>query len=179
MKKSVEIIIHLTCGQTDLFYSCFYTYNEKATTTNREKTIMEIKVKKLDPEAKLPTYANPSDAGMDLFSIEDITINPGELHKVKTGISIELPDGYVSLIWDKSGIASKSIKTFAGVIDSGYRGEYMIALMNLGKQEYKIEKGDKIAQVLIQKVEHPDVLVAEELSKTSRGAGGFGSSGIR
>lgn len=140
---------------------------------------MEIKVKKLDPESKVPLYANSTDAGMDLFSTEDVVIKSGQLHKVKTGISIELPEGYVSLVWDKSGIASKLVKTFAGVIDSGYRGEYLIALMNLGKEDYKIEKGDKVAQVLIQKVEHPDILVVEELSETSRGTGGFGSTGIK
>ena len=139
---------------------------------------MQIKIKKLDPEAKIPKYANPTDAGMDLFSVESVVIKPSELHKIKTGLSIELPDGYVSLVWDKSGIASKSIKTLAGVIDSGYRGEYLIALINLGKEDYKIEKGDKIAQVLIQKVEHPEILVVDDLSKTSRGAGGFGSTGI-
>lgn len=140
---------------------------------------MEIKVKKLDPDAKLPEYSNATDAGMDLFSIEDVVIKPGELQKVKTGLSIELPDGYVSLVWDKSGIAAKSLKTVAGVIDSGYRGEYLIAMINLGKEDYIINKGDKVAQVLIQKVEHPTVVSVSDLSETSRGAGGFGSTGIK
>ena len=140
---------------------------------------MEIKVNKLDENAKIPQYANPTDAGMDLFSIEEVTIKPGELVKIKTGLSIELPDDYVALVWDKSGIASKSLKTVAGVIDSGYRGEYIIAMINLGKNDYIIQRGDKIAQVLIQRVEHPTISVVGDLSSSARGEGGFGSTGLK
>lgn len=140
---------------------------------------MEIKVKKIHPDAIVPSFANQTDAGMDLFSIEDVILKPGELQKIKTGLAIELPEGYVSLVWDKSGIASKYIKTVAGVIDAGYRGEYLIALINLGKDDYLIRKGDKIAQVLIQEVNHPKVIETDNLSETSRGEGGFGSTGLK
>lgn len=139
---------------------------------------MKIKIKKLHPDAVLPKYAHSGDAGMDLFSVEDLILKPNYRAKVKTGISIELPKGYVSLIWDKSGIASKGIKTMGGVIDCGYRGEYIVVLVNLSSENYEIKKGQKIAQVLIQKVENPKIEIVEELSETSRGDGGFGSSGI-
>ncbi len=139
---------------------------------------MKIKIKKLHPDAIVPKYAHTGDAGMDLFSVEDLILKPNYRAKVKTGISIELPKGYVSLIWDKSGIASKGIKTMGGVIDCGYRGEYIVVLVNLSSENYEIKKGQKIAQVLIQKVENPKIEIVEELSSTSRGDGGFGSSGI-
>lgn len=137
-----------------------------------------IKVKKLHPDAIVPHFANKSDAGMDLFSTKKIMLHPGERVQVPTGIAIELPENYVSLIWDKSGLSAvHGLKVMAGVVDAGYRGEYIVVLVNLGATDYVIEKGHKVAQVLIQKVEHPIVEVVEELSDTDRGAGGFGSSG--
>lgn len=139
---------------------------------------MKIKIKKLNSEAKLPRYAHKEDAGMDLFSIQDLILKPKHRAVVKTGISIELPKGYVSLVWDKSGIASKGIKTMGGVIDSGYRGEYKIVLVNLSSENFEIKKGQKIAQVLIQKVENPKIEIVENLSESSRAEGGFGSTGV-
>jgi len=139
---------------------------------------MKIKIKKLNPEAIIPNYANEGDAGMDLYSVEDIVLKSKHRAIVGTGISIELPKGFVSLIWDKSGIAQKGIKTMGGVIDCGYRGEYKIVLVNLSSDNFVIKKGQKIAQVLIQKVESPKIEVVDELSESSRGDGGFGSSGI-
>lgn len=139
---------------------------------------MKIKIKKLNSEAKLPRYAHKEDAGMDLFSIQDLILKPKHRAVVKTGISIELPKGYVSLVWDKSGIASKGIKTMGGVIDSGYRGEYKVVLVNLSSENFEIKKGQKIAQVLIQKVENPKIEVVENLSESSRAEGGFGSTGV-
>jgi len=139
---------------------------------------MDLKVKKLHPDAIVPKFANHADAGMDLYSIEDCAINPGEVHKVKTGIAMELPEGYVSLIWDKSGLATKySIKTIGGVIDAGYRGEYIVGLINLGKEAYQLKKGDKVSQLLIQRIERPNIELVEELSNSERGANGFGSTG--
>lgn len=139
---------------------------------------MDLKIKKLHPDAIIPKYAKSGDAGMDLHSIEDYMVCPGATCKVKTGIAIELPHGYVSLIWDKSGLATThSIKTIGGVLDSGYRGEYIIGIINLGKKEYLIEKGDKIAQLLIQRVEHPEIKIIEKLSDSDRGVNGFGSTG--
>lgn len=140
---------------------------------------MKIKIKKLHPNAIIPKYAHIGDAGMDLFSIEDLILKPKHRVLVKTGLSIELPKGYVALIWDKSGIAKDGITTLAGVGDAGYRGEYKIVLINLSSKDYKIKKGQKIAQVLIQKIENPEIEEVNELSKTERGAGGFGSTGIK
>jgi len=140
---------------------------------------MEIKVKRLDPEAKLPRFALKSDAGMDFFSNKEYSIQPGGVGLVETGIAMEIPEGFVGLIWDKSGIATKnSIKTLAGVVDAGYRGEVKIALINLGKSEYHVEAGAKVAQMLIQKIEEPEIVEVDELSSSVRGSGGFGSTGL-
>jgi len=139
---------------------------------------MKLKIKKLVEEAIIPKFAYEEDAGMDLYSIEDVIINPGERVAIRTGISMEFSKEYVALIWDKSGIATKKgLTKIAGVIDSNYRGEWKIILFNLGKEIAQINCGDKIAQVLFQKVEHPEIEICEELSDTSRGEGGFGSTG--
>jgi dUTP pyrophosphatase len=139
---------------------------------------MILKIKKLVPDAVLPSYAHPGDAGLDMYANETVIINPGESVKIKTGISIEIPDGYVGLVWDKSGLSTNhKIKTLGGVIDSGYRGESLIGLINLGQEPYTIEKGHKVAQMLIQKIERVDVVEVGELADTTRGAGGFGSTG--
>ena len=97
---------------------------------------------------------------------------------VRTGIAAQIPEGYVGLVWDKSGIAIKEgIKTLGGVIDSGYRGEILVGMINLGDKDYVFETGHKLAQLLIQKVEHIEVVEVRELSETPRGKGGFGSTG--
>ncbi|HNZ55363.1 MAG TPA: dUTP diphosphatase [Candidatus Paceibacterota bacterium] len=139
---------------------------------------MIIKIKKLNPEAKLPIYAHPGDAGMDFFALAETEIKPGEVVRVKTGIALELPVGYVGLIWDKSGLAANhGLKTMAGVLDAGYRGELQIVVTNLSKEIYSIKKHDKVAQMLIQRIESPELIEVDELSDTSRGEGGFGSTG--
>jgi dUTP pyrophosphatase len=139
---------------------------------------MNIKVKKLHPDAQIPKIAHEGDAGCDLFATESVTLNPGERGQIPTGLSIELPLGFVSLIWDKSGISHKEgIKTLGGVIDCGYRGEYKIGVVNLSDKPYTFEKGHKIAQLLIQRVESPIFEEVEELSDTSRKGDGFGSTG--
>lgn len=140
---------------------------------------MKIQIQKISSEAKVPTYSHSGDAGMDVYSIEDIVLQPGQRHSVKTGVAVSLPDGYVALVWDKSGVSHKGgIKTLGGVIDAGYRGEWLIGLVNLGQEPYPIKKGQKIAQVLIQAVERPEIEEVEELDETSRGAGRFGSTGV-
>ena len=140
---------------------------------------MLIKFQKNLDDAIIPHYAHPGDAGMDIFSAEETVIKAGEIKSVRTGIKMELPECFVGLVWDKSGLALKNgIKTMAGVIDSGYRGEIGIVLANLSGQDYKIEKGQKIAQMLIQKVERMEIEETKELSETKRGEGGFGSSGL-
>ena len=117
---------------------------------------------------------------MDLYSVENITIEPGQRYAVATGLSIELPEGFVSLIWDKSGIAlKKGVTTMGGVIEHTYRGEYKIILLNTSAEPFEIKIGDKIAQILIQPIVTAEVEEVEELSETARGAGGFGHTGTK
>jgi len=139
---------------------------------------MKLKVKKLNEDAKIPNYATFDDAGMDLFAIEDVVIEAGKSAVIKTGISMEIPTGHVGLIWDKSGIGIKhNLKVMGGVIDSGYRGEIMIGMMNLSQKDYSFMKGDKVAQMIIQTKESPEIIEVEELKDSERGEGVFGSTG--
>ena len=140
---------------------------------------MTIKFQKILAEAIIPHYAHQGDAGMDIFSAEDAIIKAGGRKNVRTGVKMEMPEGFVGLVWDKSGLALKNgIKTMAGVIDAGYRGEIGIVLANLSDQNYKVEKGQKIAQMLIQKIERAEIEEARELGETKRGDGRFGSTGL-
>jgi dUTP pyrophosphatase len=139
---------------------------------------MKIGFKKLHPEAKLPTYGHPTDAGMDLYTLKEITIQPQEKVIIPTGLAIDLPVGYAALFWDKSSIASKKgLKSLGGVIDSGYTGEMKIILINLSEREVILEKGSKFIQLLIQKVEHCEIEFVDEVSDGMRSSGGFGSTG--
>lgn len=139
---------------------------------------MFIKFKKLRKEAITPKYAHPGDAGLDVFSTEKVTLKPGQQHTFWLGFAFELPKGYVGLVWDKGGIAHKyGIHTIGGVLDSGYRGEVVIIAINLSKKAYTFNKGDKVAQYLIQKVESAKIKEVKKLSETSRGDGRFGSTG--
>ena len=142
---------------------------------------MLLKIKKISPDAKLPSFAHSDDAGMDLYSNDDLEIQPREKVNIKTGIIMEIPKGYAGLIWDKGGIANKSIHTLAGVVDAGYRGEIIVLLINLSDEIYEIKKGQKIAQMLIQKIERPEikeVLSDNKIQDSSRGDGKFGSTGL-
>ncbi len=140
---------------------------------------MKLQIQKLDPEAKIPTSPYKGDAGMDIFSVEELDLVPGENRAVKTGLRLAIPEGYAGFVWDKSGLALKNqLKTMAGVIDSNYRGEFMIVLFNLGKESYHIQKGSKIAQLIVAPIATPEIEEAEIADETERGEGGFGSSGI-
>ena len=140
---------------------------------------MTINFQKILDEAIIPHYAHQGDAGLDIFSAEEVIIKARERKNVRTGVKMEMPEGFVGLIWDKSGLALKNgIKTMAGVIDACYRGEIEIVLVNLSGQDFKVEKGQKIAQMLIQKVEQAEIEEAQELSETKRSEGGFGSTGL-
>lgn len=140
---------------------------------------MKIKFQKILESAIIPRYARPGDAGMDVFSAEDAVLKPGERKGIRTGLKMELLDDCAALVWDKSGLAvNNGIKTMAGVIDSGYRGEILIALVNLSDTIFEIRKGQKIAQILIQKIEHAEIESAESLNETKRGESGFGSTGL-
>ncbi len=138
---------------------------------------MKLKVKKMSPDAKLPFYGHKGDAGMDLFSSLEYVLHKGEVFAVPTGIQVEIPKGYVGLIWDKSGVSLKGVHRLAGVVDAGYRGEVKVVMINWGQSPFFIEKGMKIAQLLIQAVEEAEIVEVEDLEDSSRGEGGFGSTG--
>jgi dUTP pyrophosphatase len=139
---------------------------------------MELRVKRIHPEAKLPVYGHSGDAGLDLFSVVDCELRPGEVFAVPTGVQVAIPAGHVGLVWDKSGISLQSVHRLAGVVDSGYRGEIQVVMINLGGAPFTIRKGMKIAQMLVQPVAAVSVIEADALDDTSRGEGGFGSTGL-
>lgn len=139
---------------------------------------VKLRVKKIHPEAKLPAYAHAGDAGFDLFSCVDYELAAGEVKAIATGIQMAIPPGHVGLVWDKSGISLKGVHRLAGVVDAGYRGEVQVVLVNLGREPYAVKKGMKIAQMLIQPVQAVDVEEAPDLDDTTRGQGGFGSTGL-
>lgn len=141
---------------------------------------MKLQIQRIHPDAKLPTYAYEGDAGMDLFSVEDTIIAPGEKALVATGLKLAVPAGYGGFIWDKSGIATKHhMKTMAGVVDSNYRGELKVALTNLGMQPYEVKTGEKVAQIVIKPIATPEIEEVEEIGVNDvRGEKGFGSSGM-
>jgi len=138
---------------------------------------LKVKVKKLRPDVKLPKYALEGDAGLDIFSNEDVIIKVGKQHIFKTGFALEMPAGYVALIWDKAGLGVKGLKVFGGVGEYTYRGEYMVCLGNFSDRPYEFKKGDKIAQLLIQPIATAELEEVGELSETERGEGRYGSTG--
>ena len=139
---------------------------------------MEIKVKRLSKYGRVPTKINDSDAGWDIYAAEDAIIDPSKSQLVSTDISIAIPEGYAGLIWDRSGMAAKKgIHRFAGVIDSGYRGEIKVCLWNSSSEHYVVNKGERIAQILFQQVPPFFLKEVENLDKTKRGESGFGSTG--
>lgn len=141
-----------------------------------------VKFKKLNPEAIIPDYAHVGDAGMDLYSIQDDTIEPLGWKLIPTGLACELPEGTEGQVRSKSGIALKNgvfVLNTPGTVDENYRGEIGVILCNLNKVPYEIKKGQKIAQYVINQVEYVETVeIAEELSETDRGSGAFGSSGL-
>jgi dUTP pyrophosphatase len=137
----------------------------------------ELKVKRIRNDAKLPSYGHKGDAGLDLFTSVNAVIETGQILSVPTGIKVAIPEGHVGLIWDKSGVSLRGVHRLAGVIDSGYRGEVKVVLVNLGHQAYSLEKGMKIAQLIIQPVNTVTVTEVRNLGDTPRGEGGFGSTG--
>ena len=126
----------------------------------------------------IPQYAHAGDAGADITASEKISIPPRERTLVSTGVRLEIPEGYVGLIWPRSGLAvKKGIDCGAGVIDSHYRGEVKVLLFNHSDNEFQIEPGDRIAQILIQKVERVEFHLVDQLNETARSDAGFGSTG--
>lgn len=137
----------------------------------------KIRVRRVSPDATLPTRAHPDDAGLDLYCTEDFTLQPESGRAIKTGIALALPQGYVGLVADRSSMAKKGIKSAGGVIDAGYRGEIHIVLWNIARESISIRKGERIAQLLIFPIATPAVEEVTELDETLRGQKGFGSTG--
>ena len=142
---------------------------------------VQVLITRLDPELPLPRYAKGGDAGADIVSRIDITLAPGERALVPTGIAIALPDGYVALVHPRSGLAIKHGVTMVnapGTVDAGYRGELQIILINHDRSEsVSFKRGDRIAQLVIQKVERAEFVEVRDLPGSGRGTGGFGSTG--
>ena len=142
---------------------------------------MTVKVLRTDPAAQLPDYAHPGDAGMDVRSVVDLTIAPGERALVRTGLVLMLPPNAEAQVRPRSGLALKhgvTVLNTPGTIDSGYRGEVGVILINLGAEPFKVEKGMKIAQLVIAPVTQAEIVEVSEIDSTDRGAGGFGSTGV-
>ena len=145
---------------------------------------MKVNIKKLTETAVVPTYGSPYSAGADLYADipEALTIRPHRTAFVKTGIAMEIPAGYVGLVYARSGLACKRNLAPAnkvGVIDSDYRGEIMVALHNHGEKDEQIDKGERIAQIVIAPCVSADFCIVDELDETDRGSGGFGSTGTK
>ena len=144
---------------------------------------IKLPIKKLDEGLEVPEYAYPGDAGLDLRSAEALTLKPFERKVVACGIAIAIPEGYAGLVIPRSGLAAKhgiSIVNAPGLIDSGYRGELKVILVNLDSEnEFAIERGDRIAQLMIIAIPEVQTEEVNELSETERGEGGFGSSGVK
>ncbi len=139
---------------------------------------MQLKFKKLHQNAKIPSYAYTGDAGLDLYTSEDLIIKKGERKSVALGIAVEIPEGYVGILFDKSGLSHKyGLKSYGGIIDSGYRGEIHVGMMNLSDADYQFKAGDKIIQILIMPIPRCDIMESDKLSESDRGEGAFGSSG--
>ena len=138
---------------------------------------MKIKVKKLKENAKLPKYHHPGDVGMDLYSMEMVTIKPGEQYRFWHGFALEFPEGYGAIIMDKGSISKAGLKSMGGVYDSGYRGEYNTHLVNLSDKSYTFEEGDKVSQLVIVPVSIVELEETDKLNESARGEGKFGSTG--
>ena len=142
---------------------------------------MTVRFKKVHPDASLPSYAHPGDAGMDVRSVEDIDLAPGARALVHTGLVMILPPGWEAQVRPRSGLALKhgvTVLNTPGTIDAGYRGEVGVILANLGDVAFPVRKGDRIAQIVVAPVTTADIEEAEVVDKTDRGAGGFGSTGV-
>jgi dUTP pyrophosphatase len=142
---------------------------------------MEIPIVRLDTGLPLPSYAHPGDAGADLHTAVDAVLAPGERRLLPTGVALALPEGYVGLVHPRSGLAARhglSIVNAPGTIDAGYRGEVQVCLVNLDRTEAVVlRRGDRIAQLVVQRVEHARFVEVDALPESARGAGGYGSTG--
>jgi dUTP pyrophosphatase len=142
---------------------------------------MTLRIARLDERARLPTRAHDGDAGLDLYALEDAVLAPGERASVPTGIAVEIVPGQAGLVLPRSGLAARhgiSVVNAPGLIDAGYRGEVRVLLLNTDREQpFQIAAGDRIAQLVLVRVELPDLVEVDSLTDTARGTGGFGSSG--
>lgn len=141
---------------------------------------MQLKVKKLNENARIPFYAREGDAGMDLYSCEDYVLKSGERKLFPTGLAFEIPRGFEMQLRPRSGLALKkgiSIVNSPGTVDSGYRGDVGLILINHGQEDFEIKIGDRIAQAVLNKIETAEFVEVSELDESDRGSGGFGHSG--
>lgn len=142
---------------------------------------LPLQVLRLDPDLPLPSYAHPGDAGADLLTAVDVTLAPGERALVPTGVAMAVPEGYVALVHPRSGLAARhglSIVNTPGTIDSGYRGEIKVLLVNLDPREpIELRRGDRVAQLVVQRVERVGFVEVDRLPESARGEGGYGSTG--
>jgi len=140
---------------------------------------MQIKLKRLSKYAKVPTYAHPWDAGLDLYAVEDAILRPGEIKRIRSGWAFEIPEGYYVEVYNRSGLASKKqvVIVSSRIVDSTYRGEIFAPMKNIGNQIVNIRKNDRYAQIILKKRIYVTFEEVDKLNKTDRGAGGFGSSG--
>jgi dUTP pyrophosphatase len=143
--------------------------------------MVQIPVRRLDPDLPLPSYAHPGDAGADLHAATDVTLQPGERALVPTGIAMALPEGYVGLVHPRSGLAARhgiSIVNAPGTIDAGYRGEVQVCLVNTdAAAPFTVHRGDRIAQLVVQQCETATFVESADLTESARGEGGYGSTG--
>ena len=142
---------------------------------------MTLRFRRVHPDAVLPSYAHPSDAGMDVRSVDELTLAPGQRALVHTGLVMLLPPGYEAQVRPRSGLALKSgvtVLNTPGTIDSGYRGEVGVILANFGEADLQVKTGDKIAQIVVAPVTQPEIVETEDADETDRGADGFGSTGV-
>ncbi len=140
-----------------------------------------LRIRRLDPSVPVPAYAHRGDAGLDICSAEEVTLQPGERKLVSTGFAMALPEGYAAFVQPRSGLAVRSgisIVNTPGLIDCHYRGEVKVILVNLGEEPFQVKRGDRIAQMVVQRVDTARIEVVEELDETARGEGGFGSTGL-
>ena len=148
---------------------------------NPEADRVPVLIQRLDPGLPLPERAHPGDAGADLFAAEDVELAPGQRAVVPTGVAIALPDGYAAFVHPRSGLASRygvTIVNAPGTVDAGYRGEIRVTLLNTDADSpVRFQRGDRIAQLVVQRVEHPVFHEVDRLPGSARGEGGFGSTG--
>ena len=144
--------------------------------------MIRIAIRRLDPDVPLPAYAQPGDAGLDLCAAESVTVEPGARVLVRTGIALAIPDGFAALVLPRSGLALRqglTVLNSPGLIDAGYRGEVKVLVINTDPRvPVKVARGDRVAQLVVQRVEAVQLTEVDELPASERGTGGFGSSGV-